>query len=114
MKLAALFLSIAAFGADIAGKWDFVWETPGGERRSTLTLTVEKAIVWVAFPESKAPMKGTIDGSKIKVEGKLYSAEAGSEGVFRMDGTIDGASMKGTASWEEHAMSFRAKRQNSN
>ena len=111
MKLAALFLSIAAFGADVAGKWDFIWNTPGGERRSTLTLSVEKSIVWATFPDAKEPIKGTIDGSRIKLSGKLYSPEAGSEGRFELDATIDGAKMKGTSSWEEHSMTFTATRQ---
>lgn len=112
MKLAALFLSIAAFGADVAGKWDFIWNTPGGERRSTLTFTVQSGTVQVMFPDAKEPIKGTIEGSRVKLAGKLYSPEAGAEGRFELEGTIDGAKMKGTSSWEEHSMSFTATRQN--
>lgn len=112
MKLAALLLSIAAFGADVAGKWNFIWETPGGERRSTLTFTVQGSAVQVTFPDAKEPIKGTIEGSRVKLSGKLYSPEAGSEGKFELDGTIDGAKMKGTSSWEEHSMTFTATRQN--
>ena len=112
MKLAALFLSIAAFGADIAGKWDFIWNTPGGERRSTLTFTVQNGAVQCNFPDAKEPIKGTLDGSRIKLSGKLFSPEAGAEGRFELDGTIDGTKMKGSSSWEEHSMTFTATRQN--
>lgn len=112
MKLAALFLSIAAFGADVAGKWDFIWNTPGGERRSTLTFTVQNGAVQCSFPDAKEPIKGTIEGSRLKLSGKLYSPEAGSEGKFELEGAIDGAKMKGTSSWEEHSMTFTATRQN--
>ena len=111
MKYLLFFLAMAAFGADLVGKWDFVWQTPGGERRSTLTFAMEKGALQVSFPDSKAPMAAEVDGERVKVRGKLFSPEAGAEGAFVLDGTLDGERMKGSASWEEHAMTFVAKRQ---
>ena len=111
MRLLIFFLAMTAFGADVVGKWDFVWQTQGGERRSTLTFTMEKGALQVTFPDSKAPMQAETDGTRVTVKGKLYSQEAGAEGVFQLDGAVDGDRMKGSASWEEHTMTFEAKRQ---
>jgi hypothetical protein len=40
MKRLLLMVAGAAclLGADLNGKWNFVWQTPGGERQSTLTF----------------------------------------------------------------------------
>jgi hypothetical protein len=110
MKLLLFVLSVAAFAADPAGKWDFVFNTPGGDRRNTITITVDKGVAKLTFPESKAPIDGAIEGDNVKFSGKLYSAEAGIEGVFKLEGKLNGDTMRGSASWEEHAMTFEARR----
>lgn len=103
-------LAALAPAQDIAGKWNFVWQTPGGERRSTLTITIDKDSATVQFPDAKAPIPGSYKDGKLTVQGKLYSPEAGEEGEFRMTATLSGAELKGSASWQEHGMTFTARR----
>lgn len=112
MKSLVLLLIVAGalLGADLSGKWNFVWQTPGGERRSTLTLTEESGKVKAQFPEGKTPVDGTFSDNKLNLAGRLYSSEAGTEGAFRLTGTLEGDQLKGTASWEEHEMTFTARR----
>ena len=97
---------------DLSGKWNFVWQTEGGERRSVLTFTAQGGSApgkWkVDFPGAKSPLDAALDGNRLQVSGSLYSAEAGSTGAFQLKGTVDGKRIKGTASWDEHTMTFEA------
>ncbi len=108
--VASLVFAALAFAQEIGGKWNFVWQTPGGERRSTLTITLDGEKVSVMFPDAKAPVAGTFRNGKLAAAGKLYSAEAGEEGDFQMSATLSGGVLKGTSSWQEHAMTFTAQR----
>jgi hypothetical protein len=112
MKLLVLLLMVAGAlpGADLSGKWNFIWQTPGGERRSTLTLTQESGKVKAQFPEGKTPVEGAFSDNKLNLAGNLYSSEAGADGAFRLAGTLEGDQLKGTASWNEHEMTFTARR----
>ena len=55
-------------GADLNGSWNLVWQTPGGERRSTLsfTQTAEKVD---PFPEGKEPITGNFRGESSRLPG---------------------------------------------
>lgn len=106
--LFAAILPLVAAG--IGGKWDFVWNTEGGERRSTISFSVSGDSLKVEFPGAKAHLAGRIDGKKLTVSGKLYSPEAGEDGDFSLTGTVDEDKMTGEASWNEHRFTFRASR----
>jgi hypothetical protein len=109
LKASAFLLLMAASAADIAGKWNFVWQTEGGERRSTLTFTLDKDnSLKVDFPGAREPMQGVVDGDELKITGSLYSAEVGATGAFRLTGTVNGKQIKGSASWNEHPVTFQA------
>ena len=113
MRKLILFFLLAAVclpAADLSGKWNFVWQTEGGERLSTLTVTMDKDKVTAQFPEAKTPIHGTFAENRLNLTGKLYSSEAGQEGDFRLKGVLEGDQLKGTASWDEHEMTFTAKR----
>jgi hypothetical protein len=112
MKRVTALLLIAGglFAADLNGKWNFVWQTPGGERRSTLIFTVENDKVKVQFPEGKSPLEGTFRDNKLTLAGAVYSSEAGEEAAFRMSGTLAGEQLQGTATWKDHEMTFTARR----
>ena len=107
-----LFLILIAaaglFGADLSGKWNFVWQTPGGERQSILTFTQKGEKVEARFPDAKEPVSGTLKDGKLSLAGRLYSAEAGAEADFHLDGTLAGQELKGTGAWAEHQMTFTA------
>lgn len=109
--LAMLLLLVCGLdAAEIAGKWDVVWQTPGGERRSVMTVTTEGDSVKAMLEGGKEPIPGTFKDGELKLNGKLFSSEAGFDGAFKLSGKLDGDALKGSASWEEHQMSFSATR----
>ena len=106
--LLILFASAGLFGADLTGKWNFVWQTPGGERQSTLTFSQKGEKVEARFPDAKEPISGTLKDAKLSLAGRVYSAEAGAEADFHLDGTLADQELKGTSAWGEHQMTFTA------
>lgn len=112
MKLMLLVVIAAAglLGADLNGKWNFVWQTPGGERRSTLTFTQTAEKVEARFPDGKEPIPGTFKDGKLSLAGRLYSAEAGESADFRLNGTLSEGELKGTGGWGEHEVTFTARK----
>src|SRR3954447_21902268 len=112
MKHVFLMVVAAAglLGADLNGRWDFVWQTPGGERRSTLTFTQKAEKVEARFPEGKEPVTGTFIDGKLTLAGRVYSSEAGEAADFRLDGTLSDDELKGTGGWGEHQLAFTARK----
>ena len=109
-----LVIAVAAagllVGADLNGRWNFVWQTPGGERRSTLTFTQTAEKVEARFPEGKEPITGNLRGGKLTLAGRVYSSEAGEAADFRLDGTLSDDELKGTGGWGEHQLTFTARK----
>lgn len=106
-----LLLSAALCAADPAGKWEMVWATPGGERRGSMTVTiVDGENVKAELNGGREPIPGKFRDGELTLSGKLYSAEAGSDGLFKLQGKLNGDELKGTASWDEHQMTFTATR----
>jgi hypothetical protein len=96
-------------GADLNGKWNFIWQTPGGERRSTLTFKQDSEKLEARFPDAKEPVTGTFKDGKLSLAGRVFSAEAGEAADFRMDGTLSDGELKGTGGWGEHQLTFTAR-----
>src|SRR5687768_281652 len=101
MKHVLLIILAAAslFGADLNGKWNFIWQTPGGERRSTLAFTQNAEKVEARFPEAKEPVTGTFKDGKLSLAGRVYSSEAGDAATFELTGTLSEDELKGTGMW---------------
>ena|SRR5688500_15004826 len=112
MKQLLLIVVAAAglLGADLNGRWNFVWQTPGGERRSTLTFMQNAEKVEARFPEAKEPVTGTLRDGKLSLAGRVYSSEAGEAADFHLDGTLSGSELKGTGGWGEHQLTFTARK----
>ena len=112
LKLLFLIAAGAAglLGADLNGKWNFVWQTPGGERRSTLTFKQNSENVEVYFPDAKEPIAGSFKDGKLSVSGRLFSSEAGEAAEFRMEGTLSDGELKGHGGWGEHQLTFTARK----
>lgn len=100
----------ALLGADLNGKWEFVWQTPGGERRSTITFAQTDEKVEARFPDVKEPVSGTLKGGKLSLAGPLYSPEAGHTAEFRLTGTLSEGQLKGSGGWGEHELTFTARK----
>ena len=112
-RLFLLAFAVAGlFGADLNGRWNFVWQTPGGERRSTLTFMQTAEKVEARFPEAKEPVTGAVKDGKLSLSGRVYSSEAADSADFRLEGTVADEELKGTAAWGEHQMTFTARKAN--
>ena len=76
MKQLLLIVVAAAglLGADLNGKWNFTWQTPGGERRSTLTFTQTAEKVEARFPDGKEPVTGTLKDGRLSLVRRVYSS----------------------------------------
>ena len=108
-----LLLVTAAMGllaADLDGRWNFIWQTPGGERRSTLAFKQNSENVEARFPDAKQPITGTFKDGKLSLSGRVFSSEAGEAADFRMDGTLSDGELKGTGGWGEHQLTFTARK----
>ena len=92
--------------ADMSGKWDMVWDTEGGVRRTVWEVRQEGEKVTVDTDGSK--LIGTLKGNQFAVEGSFYSAEAGYNAPLKVSGTLDGDELKGKGSWDQYSMSFTA------
>ncbi len=112
MKQLLLIVVAAAglLGADLNGKWNFTWQTPGGERRSTLTFTQTAEKVEARFPDGKEPVTGTLKDGRLSLAGRVYSSEAGEAADFHLNGTLSEGELKGTGGWGEHQLSFTARK----
>ena len=108
-----LLLAVGAvelLGADLNGQWNFIWQTPGGERRTTLRLEQKAGHVEAFFPEAKEPITGTFKDGKLSLAGRVYSSEAGEAADFHLEGTLSNGELKGTGGWGEHPLSFTARK----
>jgi len=105
--LLSLLGSLAAAG-EIAGKWDFVFQTPVGERKGVLELTVEGTQVTGKMGETV--LTGAYQDGKLELKGKVYSAEGGYSAELKITGKVEGDQIAGTAVWDTYEMTFTAKR----
>ncbi|HYI95786.1 MAG TPA: hypothetical protein VEX68_19755 [Bryobacteraceae bacterium] len=111
MKLVLLIIAASALlGADLNGKWNFIWQTPGGERRSTLTFTQNAEKVEARFPDGKEPVTGTFKDGTLSLAGRVYSPEAGDTADFQLHGTLSEGELKGKGGWGEHQLTFTARK----
>ncbi len=111
--LLVLASAVGLLGADdLTGRWNFTWQTPGGERRTTLTLKQNSENVEALFPDAKEPIKGTFKDGKLSLAGNLFSTEAGEAAEFHLQGTLTGAELKGSGGWGEHDLTFTAQKAN--
>lgn len=102
--------AVGLLGADLTGRWNFTWQTPGGERRSTLTFKQNSENVEALFPDSKEPIKGTFKDGKLSLAGSVFSQEAGEAAEFHLQATLTGSELKGSGGWGEHALTFTAQK----
>jgi hypothetical protein len=112
MKRLLLIVAGAAglLGADLDGRWNFIWQTPGGERRSTLTFKQNAENVEARFPDGKELITGTFREGRLSLSGRVFSSEAGEAADFHMSGTLSNGELKGTGGWGEHQLTFTARK----
>lgn len=98
---------VGLLAADLTGKWDFVWDTEGGERRGIWVIAQDGETV-TAESEGQT-LRGTFSDGRLQVEGKFYSAEAGYSSTLKVEGRLEGGVLKGSGSWDQYGMTFTAK-----
>ena len=104
-----VLLAVSAFGVDLAGTWNFIWDTEGGERRTTVSFSLSGEKV-MAKMDARNEVAGTFKGGRLELAGKLHSDEAGRTEDFKLTGTMEGTELKGSATWGEHPVKFKAVR----
>jgi hypothetical protein len=97
-------------GVDLNGRWNVIWQTPDGERRTTITFKQSADNVEARFPDAKEPVTGTFKDGKLSLSGRLFSSEAGEAADFHMSGTLSDGGLKGTGGWGEHQLTFTARK----
>lgn len=95
--------------ADISGKWKLVWDTEGGIRHTEWEITQEGESLTVKTDGQV--LKGTIDGERINLEGKLYAAEAGYSSTLTVTATVSDGKLKGRGTWDQYGMTFTGARE---
>ena len=111
MVLAVISCSVSAGG--INGTWDFVYETPEGDLRSTADLALEGEELTME-QKGMGAVKGTYkDGEfQIKVD-SYYSPEAGYSAPLTLEGKFDGERISGKWEFDVYAGTFSAARSGS-
>ncbi len=92
----------------IAGKWNFVWDTEGGIRETVWDISQDGEALTVK--SAAGQFKGAFKDNRLVVQGSLYSAEAGYSATLKVEGTYANREMTGSGSWDQYAMTFKAKR----
>lgn len=96
--------------ANVAGKWEMSWEGPRGPQTSTLTLEQNGATLkgTMSGPRGDAPVTGSVKGKEVTITVERETPR----GKFTIEykGTVDGASMKGTAAMGQRTIEWTAKK----
>lgn len=104
-----LVLAPLASAGDVAGLWDFVFETETGERRVTFEFTVDGNQVTARAGEME--LTGTFEAEALELSGEFTPAEAGYPGTLEIKGELVDGHLEGDGSWEEYPFTFKATKQ---
>jgi hypothetical protein len=103
-------LALFAFAADeVSGKWTFILDTPGGERRAQSTLAVEGEKVTGKWDTND--VNGTFRGNQLELEFPLYSAEADQKANLKVSAKLENGQFKGTWSWSSYNGNLTGKKE---
>lgn len=105
--LFALLAPVWAMASALDGKWNFVLQTEGGERRAPADLKVDGTDVTGKW--GGADVKGTFTEGKLELKFAFNSEEAG-PGTLEMKGALDGDKIKGNWKFEQYTGTFEATR----
>ena len=102
----ALLLTSAASAAGIAGKWQFVLQTGGGERQQAVELQLDGQNVTGKW--AGADVKGTFVDNKLNLAFPFSSSEGGLSGTLKIVGTLADDQLTGDWDFEGHSGTFAA------
>jgi hypothetical protein len=90
------------------GRWQFVLDTPGGERDVDVLLKVEGDQVTGKW--DKEDVKGTYDGGDLQLSFEITPEETGEKGTLVIKGKHEGDNITGTWGFGEYNGEFKATR----
>ncbi len=108
LVLAATLLALPLAAGDLAGTWNFTWDTEGGVRKSTMEIQQDGKKLSAKLDATELSGEGDADG--FVLSGKLYAPEAGYSGVLKIEGRLEGEKLTGKGAWDAHGLSFTAVR----
>ena len=91
---------------ELAGPWDFAFDTEGGVRHTPVTFQINGEQVSGKF--EKSDIKGTFSGGKLDLKFPHYSAEGGFEAELSMQGVVQGQGLQGDWRFGEHGGTWKA------
>ena len=102
----AVWILPTAKAFELAGQWDFVFNTHDGVRHTPVTLQVSGEQVSGKF--DKSDIKGTFSGGKLDLKFPHYTAEGGFEAELNLQGAVVGEGLKGDWKFGEHGGTWKA------
>jgi hypothetical protein len=93
---------------DIAGKWHFVLDTPGGDREVDAEFMVDGGKVTGKW--GTTDVAGTYSDGKLTLAFPFTSEEAGDTATMKVTGKLDSGSLTGDWEFSSYAGTFKASR----
>ena len=100
-------LAVLAFGSELDGKWNFVFETEGGDREFPITLSVKGKDVTGKMGEDAA-VKGVFENGLLKLEFPFYSEEVGIKADVVITGKLESGKLTGDWEFDVYTGAFEA------
>ena len=97
-----------AAGSDVAGKWHFVLDTPGGDRDVDAEFMVDGDKVTGKWGTSD--VSGTYTDGKLALAFSMTSEEAGETSTMKITGKLDSGALTGDWEFSSYSGTYKATR----
>ncbi len=98
----------ASAQSNLDGRWQFVLDTPGGERDADVVFKVEGDQVTGKWNQDD--LKGTYDNGDLQLSFEITPEETGEKGTLVIKGKLEGDNIGGTWEFGEYKGDFKATR----
>jgi hypothetical protein len=112
LSVVALLAVVAGFqtlhAADVAGKWQFVLQTDGGQREVMADFKVDGEKVTGTWGSTE--VQGTFKDGKLELSFPFVSTEGGISATIVIKGQLEGDAITGSWTFGDYAGQFKANR----